>query len=183
MSEKQKKEYPYQTLGMWLKRMREKKQESLAEVSGAVEIDTDLLSDMERGVRRPGEDILMLLISYFAVKEEDAVEIWEMAGYSRPDEADAAIGPDTVVQPVLVMPMDARIVYTDMVHLTTTQYGVTINFLQSDGIGSQPLAVSRVGMSHEHAVKLLGTLEKALRPKEPKLLPAPESKTDTSQDG
>jgi len=176
MSEKQKN-YPYQPLGSWLKRMREKKQESIAEVSGAVEIDTELLSDIERGLKRPGEDILMLLISYFAVNEEDAVKVWEMAGYSKPedDAGSSGSGSQTVAQPVLVMPMDARIVYTDMLHITTSQYGVTINFLQSDGIGSQPLAVSRVGMSHEHATKLLHSLEKSLRPKEQKLLPAPRT--------
>lgn len=171
MSEKQN---PYKQLGSWLKRMREKKRESLAEVSGAVEIDADFLSDIERGSKRPSEDILMLLISYFSVREEDAVKIWEMAGYSKRDDLSACLPEDAAAQPVLVMPMDARIVYTDLAHVSRSKYGVTINFMQSDGIGSQPLAVSRVGMSYEHAKKLLNVLEKTLLPPEQKLLPAPE---------
>lgn len=154
--------------------MRVKKQASLSEVSGAVEIDSDLLSDIEQGIRRPGEDILMLLISYFAVKEEEAVRIWEMAGYNRDEEA-SENSKDDVAQPVLVMPMDARIVYTDMAHVASNKYGITINFLQSDGVGGQPLAVSRVGMSKEHAYKLLAVLEKSLKGKQQKLLPAPEN--------
>jgi transcriptional regulator with XRE-family HTH domain len=190
MSESSKREYPYKPLGSWLKGMRQKKQESLDEVSGAVEIDVDLLSDIERGAKRPGEDILTLLISYFAVKDEDAVEVWEMAGYSKPDEAlaghshssdDKDSDDSEHAQPVLVMPMDARIVYTDLVHMTKNKYGLTINFLQSDGIGSQPLAVSRVGMSNEHAEKLLKLLSETLRAKEQKLLPAPDS-TDDKKD-
>jgi len=179
MSERQKKEQPYKRLGSWLKTMRQKNQQSLAEVSGAVEIDTDLLSEIERGVKRPGEDILMLLISYFSVKEDEAVKVWEMAGYNKSDEEQAA-GQEPV-QPVLVMPMDARIVYTDMAHVTTNKYGLTINFMQSDGIGGQPLAVSRVGMSREHALRLLDVLEKSLRPSQQKLLPAPEMTSEESQ--
>jgi transcriptional regulator with XRE-family HTH domain len=179
MNEKQKREYPYITLGSWLKRMRQKKQESLEEVSGAVEIDSDLLSEIERGAKRPGEDILMLLISYFAVKEEDAVKVWEMAGYNKPDAH--SHDSEEMAQPVLVMPMDVRIVYTDLAHVSTNKYGVTISFLQSEGIGNQPLAVSRVGMSHEHAKMLLETLEKSLRPKQQKLLPAPEVSQDNNK--
>lgn len=166
-------------LGAWLRRMREKKQESLAEVSGAVEIDTELLAEIEKGIRRPGEDILMLLISYFSVKEEDAVKIWELAGYD--NHMDISALKDEGLQPVIVMPMDARIVYTDMARVSNNKYGVTINFLQSDGIGDKPLAVSRVGMSHEHAQKLIKVLEKALKTDTQKLLPGPKSQNENEQ--
>ena len=161
--------------------MREKRQESLAEVSGAVEIETELLAEIETGTKRPGEDILMLLIIYFSVKEDDAVKIWEMAGYDSPIDGPATKHEETV-QPVLVMPMDARIVYTDMAHVIQNKYGVMINFLQSDGIAGKPLAVSRVGMSREHAEKLLKVLEKALKPQAQKLLPAPEPPKDAKQE-
>lgn len=155
--------------------MREKRQATLAEVSGAVEIDTEALVDIEKGAQRPGEDILMLLISYFSVKEDDAVKIWELAGYD--NHADMPASKEEALQPVLVMPMDARIVYTDMAHVANNQYGLTINFLQSDGIGDKPLAVSRVGMSREHALKLVKVLERALKPEAQKLLPAPKPST------
>lgn len=161
--------------------MRVKKQETLAEVSGAVEIDSDFLSEIERGLKRPGEDILLLLISYFGVNEDEAVKVWEMAGYSKP-EVRASANSDEMAQPVLVMPMDARIVYTDLAHVTTNKYGVTINFMQSDGIGDKPLAVARVGMSRAHAQKLLKVLEKSLRPKEQKLLPEPDSNKEDKND-
>lgn len=183
MSEKQKKQYPYQTLGTWLKQMRQKSQQSVAEVSGAVEIDTDTLSDIERGAKRPSEDILMLLISYFSVKEDEAVKAWEMAGYGKPSSIKSSDNDshEDALQPVIVMPMDARIVYTDMANVQINKYGLTINFLQSDGIGSKPLAVSRVGMSREHAEKLIITLEKALRPPEQKLLSEPDSGSEESK--
>jgi transcriptional regulator with XRE-family HTH domain len=170
--------FPYQPLGAWIKRNREKSQKTVAEVSGAVEIESDQLRDYERGTKRPSEDILMLLISYFSVKEEDAVEVWELAGYNRPDVGGTDIGISDAVQPVIVMPMDARIVYTDMTSIKKNKYGMTVNFMQSDGIGGKPLVVSRVGMSREHAVKLLDALVSALRPEPQKFLPAPEDPQD-----
>jgi transcriptional regulator with XRE-family HTH domain len=178
MGEKSNTEFPFKPLGAWIRRMREKSQKSLAEVSGAVEIDSDLLKAMEQGVQRPSEDILMLLISYFAIKEEDAVEVWELAGYTKSDANEPTTGEADQVQPVIVMPMDARIVYTDMVNIKQNKYGLTINFLQSDGIGGKPLAVSRVGMSRDHAEKLLVALAEAFK-KEQKLLPPPK---DTGKD-
>lgn len=161
--------------------MREKLQQTLAEVSGAVEIDSAILADIERGTKRPSEDILMLLMSHFAVKEPDAVKLWELAGYDSKDKSDNPIL-DAGHQHVMVMPMDVRIVYTDMAHVTTNKYGVMVNFMQSVGLGNQPLAVSRVGMSHEHAEKLLELLQKALQKPTPKLLPAPKPEAEADTD-
>lgn len=177
MRDKQNKEYPYKQLGLWLKGLRQKKQETLAEVSGAVEIEAETLQEIEKGINRPGEDILMLLISYFNVREDDAVKAWELAGYDKltPGGSSSDHGSS---QSVFVMPFDVRVAYTDMAHVSKNKYGVTINFSQADGIGGQPLVVSRVGMSYEHAKKLLEVLQKSLQEPEQKLLPAPEQNAD-----
>jgi len=76
--------------------------------------------------------------------------------------------------------MDARVVYTDMAHVVSNKYGVTVNFMQSVGLAGQPLAVARVGMSREHAQHVLELLQKALTVPAPKLLPAPKPPSDTS---
>jgi transcriptional regulator with XRE-family HTH domain len=176
MGETSNTDFPYKSLGTWLRRMRLKKQETLAEVSGAVEIDVTNLADMEKGVRRPSEDILMLFISYFSVSEEESVKLWELAGYDTPDELDdepTKESPSTVLQPIIVVPMDARVVYTDNVQVEESKYGVTINFHQSSGVQGKSVPVSRVGMSREQAEKLLQTLTDKLSPKQQKLLPKP----------
>ena len=72
---------PHKTLGKYLKSMRQKLQESLGETSGAVEIDVEQLDRFERGAEVPSEDILMLLISHFNLQDDEAVELWELAGY------------------------------------------------------------------------------------------------------
>src|SRR5437016_4817234 len=82
-SNKQPQKTPYQPLGDQLKQLRESRSESLAEVSGAVEIEIEALSQIECGKDRPSEDILLLLISHFAVKEDLATKLWELAGFDQ----------------------------------------------------------------------------------------------------
>ena len=178
-------EFPYKTLGARLKGIREHKRESLAEVAGSVEIEVDSLSAMEQGVNRPSEDILLLLISHFATKEEEATRLWELAGY---DQADTGIlnlsnSPEGLTKnSVVVMPVDARIVYTDMAHVVVNNHGVVMNFMQTSGPNNQPLVVSRLGMSREHAQSLLSLLQQTLSQQNiesQKTLPAPKEQSET----
>jgi transcriptional regulator with XRE-family HTH domain len=177
-----KPEQPYKTLGARLRGMRESLRESLAEVAGSVEIEIDVLSSIEQGSNRPSEDILLLLISHFAVKEDEATKLWELAGYDQSDTGviNLANDPEGIIKnSVMVMPIDARIMYTDMAHVMINNHGVVMNFMQSAGPNSQPLVVSRLGMSREHAESLLDLLQQTLSQPEVELqksLPAPKSK-------
>ena len=133
MSEQIKPELPYKALGVRLKRVRERSSESLVEASGAVEIDSNLLGEIERGLNRPSEDVLLLLISHFGLKEDEATKLWELAGYDKQDGmiSDISTGDLSQPQQVMVMPMDARIVYTDVVHVMANNYGVVMNLLKT----------------------------------------------------
>ncbi len=167
------KQHPYKPLGNRLKQMREMRKESLAEVSGAVEIDTDALLAYEEGQERPVEDILLLLISHFSAKEDQATKLWELAGYDQAELPAQNMVNNTqgqVQNGVVVLPNDSRIVYTDMVHVMVNNYGVIMNFMQTAGPNSQPLAVSRIGMSKEHALSVLEVLQKTLSLQSPKAI-------------
>jgi transcriptional regulator with XRE-family HTH domain len=179
VSDLNKSKHPFELLGKELQKLRNGRNESLAEVSGAVEIEIDELSSFEKGISRPGEDILALLISHFEMKDKDSDKLWNLAGYENSDNSDGFVTSDDTVlqsQPVFVLPIDARIVYTDLVHVMVNNYGVVVNFMQSAGPSNQPLAVSRIGMSKEHAYSLLevlqNTLEQSSKPKEIKQIPA-----------
>ena len=50
-----------------------------------------------------------------------------------------------------------------MIHINANKYGVVINFLQGLGSNNQPMAVSRIGMSREHAESLMEVLKKTLK--------------------
>lgn len=165
-------------MGRTLKKMRVVRQESLAEVSGAVEIDLDELNGIENGAKRPNEEILLLLISHFNLKDEDADKLWKLAGYEQQSAAaEPAIETPTVVA---LNPEDLKIVYTDMIHVSVNNYGVVMNFMQSSGMQSQPLAISRVGMSREHAESMLKLLQQSLDAKQKQLPPPSRKHTETS---
>lgn len=176
-------EFPYKSLGGKLRGMREKGRESLAEVSGAVEIDVEALSAIERGTERPTEDILLLLISHFAIREDEATTLWELAGYESQDNGSGLTVDEigALKNAVMVMPVDTRISYTDMAHVMVNDHGVVLNFLQTSGPNNQPLVVSRLGMSREHAESVLELLQKTLaqhKQKQSRSLPAPEARKD-----
>jgi transcriptional regulator with XRE-family HTH domain len=155
-----KKDAPYKPLGIRLKSLRQRLQETLVEVSGAVEIDADYLDQIEQGVSRPSEDILELLINHFEIKDEDAKSLWKLAGYDN-DNGES----------VAVLPGDVRIAYTDMLNVIVNDFGVTLQFMQTAGPNHQPLMVSRLGMSKEHAQNIIKLLHRTLNETEPKALP------------
>ncbi|MBI1857363.1 helix-turn-helix transcriptional regulator [Candidatus Saccharibacteria bacterium] len=181
MSEQRDTDQPFKPLGIRLKRLREKLQESLAEVSGAVEIDSDALLAFEQGKNRPSKDILLLLISYFDVNEDDAIKLWKTAGYSH-DELPLfntrSNEPGNIIQTILVMPVDTRVIYTDQVNVMVNNHGVIMNFMQSITSNGQPVPVARLGMSKEHAKSVLEVLQKTLEQSEPKALPESLPNTD-----
>lgn len=161
---------PYHSFGEVLKKLRASASKTPAEVSGAVEIDVARLKAYESGEQRPSEDILLLLIQHYNLRDEQATELWKLAGYSgQPDEEQFFANDDAGNHQQItvgITPQDIRIVYTDMIQVSVNNYGVIINFLQGAGPGNQPLAVSRVGMSKEHAKSVVDVLKKTLEQSE-----------------
>lgn len=177
---------PFQPLGGHLKYLRELSHQSLAEVSGAVEIDEAALARIEAGLERPAEDVLLLLISYFDMKDQEAVQLWELAGYD--GEVPEQIRPYNDVSfnhksVVMLLAMDMRTVYTDGLEVTTTRAGLTMNFAQTTGPG-KTAPVARLGMSYDQAKQVIKTLQvallKAKYQPEVRLLPPADSSTNGS---
>jgi transcriptional regulator with XRE-family HTH domain len=154
---------PYELLGRRLKQFREQRSESLMEASGAVEIDAELLERYENGQERPSEDILMLLINHFDIQDNEAVQIWESAGY---DNDGGNLGRRTLdggmeKAAVLVLAMDARIVFSDGIVIDGNKSGIVMNFTQGGVSGGQQ-TISRVGMSYEQAERVLTSLQQVM---------------------
>jgi transcriptional regulator with XRE-family HTH domain len=158
-------ETPYITLGSHLKYVREQSRQSLAEVSGAVEIDENHLEQIEAGRERPTEDILLLLISHFGVQDREAVQLWELAEYEsdmpddiRSDHPAAELNGKPVV---MLLAVDVRTMYSDGLEVTVNPAGVTLTFTQAIQ-KSQQASVARVGMSQAQAEQVIRTLQQAL---------------------
>ncbi|HET9173741.1 MAG TPA: helix-turn-helix transcriptional regulator [Candidatus Saccharimonadales bacterium] len=167
---------PFKTLGAHLKYLREQLKESLAEVSGAVEIDEGQLSRIEAGIERPAEEILLLLISHFDMADQEAVQLWELAGYDGevPEQLRPEGAQPTGKSIVMLLALDTRTIYTDGVVIDATPAGITMNFTQVSG-QSDTMPVARVGMSYEQAQEVLralySSLEKSAYLRQPKQLP------------
>ena len=168
---------PFQILGKRLKRIREELRESLDDVSGAVEVDTDILERIEQGAERPSEDLLMLLINHFGVQESEAVQLWESAGYGLPEPEEGRFSSrDMHTKPTMVLlAIDARVLYSDNVMIAGSPQGLVLNFAQMTG-QQKPMPVARVGMSYEQAEEVLYALQQTIlhhkyAPKQPLLPP------------
>jgi transcriptional regulator with XRE-family HTH domain len=148
-----------ENFGTLLRRIREQAKESVDDVSGAVEVDVKLLSEIEAGKQNPSEDLVLLLISHFQMTDEEALKMWDLAGYKEPNSQKNM----PIIQTAYINPSDAKIIYTDMVHINANKYGVVMDFLQGLDASSQSVAISRIGMSREHAISLLKILQKTLQ--------------------
>jgi hypothetical protein len=157
------KKAPYTSLGNHLKYVREQARQSLAEVSGAVEIDENQLARIEAGVERPDEEVLLLLISHFGVQDREAVQLWELANYDSEMPDDIRIGnePAPPTKQTIMLLVDVRTMYSDGLDVIVTPAGVTLNFTQATA-PDQTAPVARVGMSRDQAEQVLKVLEQAL---------------------
>jgi hypothetical protein len=132
----------------------------LAEVSGAVEIDVRELASFELGRAKPNEEVLLMLISHFSAQDDEAVQLWELAGYGVTKVSSAQMVSDVSIagQPAINNP----ILFTDVVDIMVNNYGVVMNFMQSGGTNSKPNSIARIGMSREHAKSVLQILQVTL---------------------
>jgi transcriptional regulator with XRE-family HTH domain len=172
---------PFKTLGEKLKTIRQKLHESVSEVSGAVEIEEQLLSRIEQGQERPSEDILLLLINHFGMQDDDAAKLWQLAGYDHTHDHDHDQNSNDQQNRtmVMIMAVDPRVIYSDGVQVTANNVGVVLNFSQNNGT-PPPLITARIGMSREQAYGLLKTLERTLEQSKPRRLPP--SSTNSASD-
>lgn len=176
---------PFVLLGTRLRDCRERLHESLAEVAGAIEVTEDTLQRIERGAERPSEDLLMLLFNHFNTADDEAVRLWELAGYSRADlegndsDDDAPRDHGTPTQQIhkimMTMTFDPRVIYSDSAQVVGNKHGLILNFMQPGASSVQPNTVSRVGMSRQQARALQHLLQDTLdqldRDDQPKRLP------------
>ena len=165
----------FKLLGKQLKDLRTKSGESLAEASGAVEVDVRQLANYELGQGCPTEDVLILLISHFNVADDQAVRMWELAGYADKDSDFSNSKLEALLPGILTE--DKPVLFTDVVDVMVNNYGVVMNFMQGGANSSS--TVARIGMSREHAKSVLQILQATLTETEKYLGKKSIAPTDT----
>lgn len=155
----------YKALGTRLKFLREQWQQTIQDVCESLEIDEKTLRSFESGKRLPTPEVLDMLISHFLLTEDQAQDLRELAEDQHAAAQDSTnVSPEDLLakQLVMFMPIDSRVVYTDSMQATVTDNGVMLQFMQQASNG-QSTPVSRVGMSREHAEKVIEVLQNTLR--------------------
>lgn len=176
---------PYKALGAKLKNLREQWQQSIDEVSTTLEIDRKMLREIESGKLLPSENLMDMLISHFLLTEEQADDLRAMT--ILPSDQDqmgetmlSGLEDVLMKQIVMYLPVDNRVVYTDSMNATVNKHGVVLQFMQSPTKDGKSIPVSQVGMSREHAERMIEvirtTLEQHDKSGQTKRLPSPKSK-------
>lgn len=164
---------PFKPLGRRLKELRGQINETLAEASGAVEIDVRQLAGFELGQARPTEDVLLLLLSHFGVKDDEAVKLWDLAGYNMSKIPASYMGSVSTRDSQAISGSTNHVLFTDIVDVIVNNYGVVMNFMQNTGLGAQPAVVAKIGMSREHAKSVMQILQLTLSQTEKNILKLP----------
>jgi len=155
----------YSAFGARLKFLREQWQQTLREVCNTLEIDEKTLKQFESGKALPTPETLDMLISHFLLTEDQANDLRELAEDQKDElEASLPVNMDEILskQLVMFMPVDARVVYTDSMQATVNDNGVMLTFNQQ-GTNGQSMPVSRVGMSIQHAERVIKVLQDTLK--------------------
>ncbi len=160
---------PHQKFGQIVHALRRKYLESRRELSAALEINVEYLDRLEQGKERPTEELVEQLVSHFNLDDGLAHNLWLFAGYPYEKLEDITI-------PTANVPIaEARISYTDSAHISANNFGVVLNFMQNAGPNNQPLVVSRLGMSKEHAKQVADLIYQTIAASE-QARPKPNSK-------
>lgn len=175
---------PYKAFGDRVRFLREQWQQSLREVSTTLEIDLETLQSIEEGKSLPDHDVLDMLISHFLLTDDQADDLRELAdmGLEKFGNIPLPVGIEDMLtkQVVMYLPVDNKVIYTDAMHANVNDHGVILQFMQQLP-NTQPAVVSKVGMSREHAERVIEVLKQTLsqydnnKSKGQKSLPLPDS--------
>ena len=160
------KSQKYVALGARLKFLREQWQQSLHEVSVTLEIEEKTLRAIEAGKIVPSPEIMDMFISHFLLTEDQAQDLRDLAEEPKdePTDSDLTANIDDLLtkQIVMLLPVENKVIYTDSMQATVNDSGVVLQFMQQAG-SQQAVSVSKVGMSREHAQKVIEVLQNTLK--------------------
>lgn len=164
----------FQTLGSTLRQYRENFNLSISELSRILKIDRTHLSKIENGHERPSLGLLNKLIWHYSLSGSQANELISLARHSasltvisnKQLESDGRkegimeAKQNSGVQ--INIPNNVPVLYCDSVFMNSTEFGLTLDFAQTFAGSNQQNVVTRIGMSFEHASKMIEVLNKHL---------------------
>ncbi len=167
-------------LGAELRKIRQESGETLVNVASSVGIDRSHLTKVELGQDKPSETLLNSLIAHFSLERVKASRLWGLAGFSsrliiieKKGRKELSMNEKIVSkkQPVAnvnvsIDPSARPVLYSESVFIQSSDFGLTMDFAQQIGSSDQQFVVARIGMSFDHAKKMLEVLSDHLQKNE-----------------
>jgi transcriptional regulator with XRE-family HTH domain len=158
--------------GIKLRKLRKSRGESLTETAKAIPVDRAYLNKIELGSIRPSKRLLEKLLVHFSVEGNDATMLKQLAGHAPLNIAVvAAQGEPHMAQPfpvampqqmaqVAINPAQTPVLYTDSIIVSASEFGLVLDVAQTfGGAAMQQNVVARIGMSYDHAKKLVAKIQ------------------------
>ncbi|CAN5422560.1 hypothetical protein BH09PAT4_BH09PAT4_02810 [soil metagenome] len=169
------------TIGKELRAIRKMSGESIEVAAKQLSIDRTHLNKIELGFYPPSEELLNKILAHFSVEGIKAnqlrsilrrgeVEHVVVEGVKRKEglmeQKIQANDPSQSVQ-VSFDPNKIQVLYSDSIMVGSTDYGLTMDIAQTaPGNPQQQFIVARIGMSFDHAKKLLEAINDHLQKNE-----------------
>lgn len=165
--------------GHEIRLLRKKANESLVTTADQLGIDRSHLNKIELGRYKPSEELLDKIIAHFSVEGKKARQLrdflergpvehvvvggLEGRGKEMPQEAKIE-NPSLQVN---VDPTKVPILYSNSVFVSSNDYGLVLDVAQTaPGSQNQQFIVSRIGMSFDHAKKMIEVINDHLQKNE-----------------
>lgn len=165
------------TIGMSLRKLRKQRKESLEQTAKAVGVERSYLNKVELDKIHPSVKLLDKLIGHFSVEGNNATDLRQRAGHipfpiisGQSGKEGNYMADQSIVAPsasaqVNVNPLATPVLFTDSTFVSSSNYGLVLDIAQTVG-GQQHNVVARVGMSFDHAKKLIEIIQDHLEKNE-----------------
>lgn len=170
------------TLGEEIKNIRDKHNNTLAQLADKTGVHSTYIAKIEKNLRKPSLETILKISKAYSLKIEELHKLLRLAGYDEKTlvKIENLYGNTESVsrkevfrmekiesekQPVAVqvqVPNNLQVLYSDSAFITARPYGITFDFGQILGPTNQHNIVARIGLSLPHAKKFQKILSKKI---------------------
>jgi len=165
--------------GLELREIRKSAGESLAITAAHLGIDRSHLNKVELGIYKPSSELLDKIIAHFSVEGKKARQLRDFiergqvehvvvgSEQGKGEVMQQNLAPQEQGVQVTVDPTKVQILYSDSTFVSSSDYGLVLDVAQTaPGNPKQQFVVARIGMSFDHAKKLLEVINDHLQKNE-----------------
>ncbi len=163
-------------LGKKIREIRKKSGKSITETATSIDVGRSYLSRLENGYEKvPSQKVIRNLIDHFSLSKSEEAELLWLASHFQESKVKterkevSKVGENKTQKTdqenrlQINIPDNMQVLYSDSVWVTSSRWGIVLDFAQSVGPTNRQNVVSRVGMSKEHAQAMFDVLKKKLK--------------------